>query len=97
VATPFVNGTVEGTEFLVRVAKEQTFLSVFEGKVTASNEAGSLLLASGQSAVALKGQAPALTLSSAPGMLFNGLYTTHPFWLSAQVILLAGRKPIGRE
>jgi tetratricopeptide (TPR) repeat protein len=60
VATPFVNGAVEGTEFLVRVAREQTFLSVFEGKVTASNEAGSLLLASGQSAVALKGQAPAL-------------------------------------
>jgi tetratricopeptide (TPR) repeat protein len=60
VATPFVNGAVEGTEFLVRVAKEQTFLSVFEGKVAASNEAGSLLLASGQSAVALEGQAPAL-------------------------------------
>jgi tetratricopeptide (TPR) repeat protein len=60
VATPFVNGAVEGTEFLVRVEKEQTFFSVFEGKVAASNEAGSLLLASGQSAVALKGQAPAL-------------------------------------
>jgi Tfp pilus assembly protein PilF len=60
VATPFVNGAVEGTEFLVRVEQEQAFLSVFEGKVAASNEAGSLLLASGQSAVALKGQAPVL-------------------------------------
>jgi tetratricopeptide (TPR) repeat protein len=60
VATPFVNGAVEGTEFLVRVEQEQTFLSVFEGQVAASNEAGSLLLASGQAAVALKGQAPVL-------------------------------------
>jgi len=60
VATPFVNGAVEGTEFLVRVEQEQTLLSVFEGQVAASNEAGSLLLASGQAAVALKGQAPVL-------------------------------------
>jgi len=66
VATPFVNGAVEGTEFLVRVEQELTFLSVFEGKVAASNEAGSLLLASGQSAVALKGQAPVLQVVVRP-------------------------------
>ena len=65
-STPFVNGAVEGTEFLVRVEQEQTFLSVFEGKVAASNEAGSLLLTSGQSALALKGQAPALQVVVRP-------------------------------
>jgi Tfp pilus assembly protein PilF/opacity protein-like surface antigen len=57
-ATPFVNGGVEGTEFYVRVDPDQTFLSIFEGKVLAENEAGSLVLSSGQSAVAGKGKAP---------------------------------------
>ena len=58
VATPFVNGTVEGTEFYVRVEAEQTLLTIFEGRVLAANEAGSLVLEKGQSAVAQKGQAP---------------------------------------
>jgi len=59
-ATPFVNGGVEGTEFYVMVDHNQTFLSIFEGKVLAENEAGSLVLSSGQSAVAEKGKAPVL-------------------------------------
>jgi tetratricopeptide (TPR) repeat protein len=62
VMTPFVNAAVEGTEFFVKVEREQTFLSVFEGRVAATNEAGSLTLASGQSSVAQAGQAPALRL-----------------------------------
>ncbi len=56
--TPFVNGTVEGTEFLVEVNDNQSILTVFEGQVNAVNEAGSLTLTSGQSAVAGSGQAP---------------------------------------
>jgi hypothetical protein len=60
VATPFVNGTVEGTEFLVRVESDKTIMSVFEGRVSATNDSGSIILASGQSAVAGKGSAPAL-------------------------------------
>jgi hypothetical protein len=60
VITPFANAGVEGTEFLVRVEREQTFLSVFEGRVTAANAVGSLILARGQSAIAKAGQAPAL-------------------------------------
>jgi len=59
-ATPYVNGGVEGTEFYVRVEGEQTFLSVFEGKVLATNAFGSLAIASGQSAVAEEGKAPVL-------------------------------------
>ena len=57
-ATPFVNGGVEGTEFFVRVDENKTFISIFEGKVLASNDAGSLALTSGQSAIAEAGKAP---------------------------------------
>jgi len=65
-ATPFVNGGVEGTEFYVRVDDDKTFLSIFEGKVLAENETGSLVLSSGQSAVAEKGKAPELQVVVRP-------------------------------
>jgi len=58
VTTPFVDGTVEGTEFLVVVGVDQTTLTVFEGQVLAENKDGSLRLTSGQSAIAKVGQAP---------------------------------------
>jgi len=61
VNTPYVVAGVRGTEFLVRVEDDQTFLSVFEGGVLASNDAGEVTLTSGQSAVAQKGRAPVLT------------------------------------
>ena len=66
VATPFVNGIVEGTEFFVRVERDQTFVSIFEGRVAATNEAGSLTLTSGQSAIAQAGQVPALRIVVRP-------------------------------
>jgi tetratricopeptide (TPR) repeat protein len=66
VTTPFVNAAVEGTEFLVSVAAEQTWLSVFEGLVAATNAAGSLSLASGQSAAARRGEAPAPRVIARP-------------------------------
>ena len=47
-ATPFVNGGVEGTEFYVRVDRDQTFLSIFEGKVLAKNDAGAVGVSGGQ-------------------------------------------------
>jgi len=58
-STPFVNGAVEGTEFFVQVGDDQTLISVFRGRVSAANDAGSLILASGQSAMARSGEAPA--------------------------------------
>lgn len=58
--TPHINGTVKGTEFVIRVDGDQTQLTLYEGQVLAENEKGSLNLVSGQSAVAKKGQAPAL-------------------------------------
>ena len=61
VTTPYVVAGVRGTEFLIRVEDDQTFISIFEGGVLASNEAGEVNLAGGQSAIARKGQAPVLT------------------------------------
>jgi tetratricopeptide (TPR) repeat protein len=66
VNTAFVNAGVEGTEFFVRVDEDKAFISIFEGKVLASNEAGSLILTSGQSAVAEAGQAPVLRIVARP-------------------------------
>jgi tetratricopeptide (TPR) repeat protein len=66
VITPFVNAAVEGTEFFVRVEPNQTFLSVFEGRVAASNQSGGLALASGQAAIAQAEQAPALRVVVRP-------------------------------
>ncbi len=58
VSTPYVNGTVEGTEFLVSADDKQTDIIVFEGLVRAANAQGSLDIASGQSITASKGAAP---------------------------------------
>jgi len=58
VHTPFVNAGVEGTEFLAKVERDKALLSVFEGRVAATNTNGGLLLGSGQSAVAEAGRAP---------------------------------------
>ncbi len=66
VVTPFVNGAVEGTEFFVRVERDHAVFSVFEGRVAMANEAGSLALASGQSAIAEKGRSPILRVVARP-------------------------------
>ena len=58
VVTPFVNATVEGTEFYIEVKEDKTFLSIFEGQVTAANQAGEIQLVKGQSAIVVKDQAP---------------------------------------
>ena len=66
VRTAFVNAGVEGTEGLVRVEADRTFISIFEGSVLATNQAGSLILTSGQSAVAEQGSPPILTVVVRP-------------------------------
>ncbi|MEP6609789.1 MAG: tetratricopeptide repeat protein, partial [Burkholderiaceae bacterium] len=58
VTTPFVNANVEGTEFLVAVGEESASVAVFEGQVAATNERGSVILVSGEGAVATKNSAP---------------------------------------
>lgn len=59
IITPFVNAAVEGTEFLVNVTLQQTLLTVFAGRLAATNPLGSITLASGQSAIAQARHAPA--------------------------------------
>lgn len=58
IRTPFVNASVEGTEFFVGLHEESTRIVVYEGKVSASNALGSLLLKDHEAAITLKGQAP---------------------------------------
>jgi tetratricopeptide (TPR) repeat protein len=60
VLTPYVNAAVEGTEFIVRVERDQTLLTVLEGQIAATNPAGRLILARNESAVAQAGRAPVL-------------------------------------
>jgi tetratricopeptide (TPR) repeat protein len=59
VRTAFVNAGVEGTEGLIRVGDNRTEITIFEGKVVAANDVGTLSLTGGESAVAISGQAPA--------------------------------------
>ena len=66
VRTAFVNAGVEGTEGLVRVEADRTFISIFEGIVLATNQAGNLTLTRGQAAVAEQGRAPILTVVVRP-------------------------------
>jgi Flp pilus assembly protein TadD len=58
VSTPYLNGSIEGTEFLVRVGEDETQLTVFEGTVVAANDQGSMPVPGGATAVAVKGRAP---------------------------------------
>ena len=56
--SPYLNGSIEGTEFVFRVSDEQTEIIVFEGTVVAANDQGSVPVTSGESASAMPGQAP---------------------------------------
>jgi len=56
--TPHMNGTVKGTEFVIRVDGDQTQINLFDGQILAENEKGELLISKGQSVSAKTGQAP---------------------------------------
>jgi cytochrome c-type biogenesis protein CcmH/NrfG/opacity protein-like surface antigen len=60
VSTPYLNGSIEGTEFVMRVEDGESQLTVLEGTVVATNAQGSVPVGSGQSAVAAAGQSPQL-------------------------------------
>ena len=66
VKTPFTVAGVRGTEFYVSVEQDRALLTIFEGTVAAESPAGSLVLASGQSAVAERGKAPVLQVVARP-------------------------------
>lgn len=58
VSTPYLNGSIEGTEFVFRTDDRESELIVFEGKVKASNENGSASVPGGSAVASVGGQAP---------------------------------------
>ena len=58
VNTPYLNGSIEGTEFVFRAEDGQSELTVLEGTVVASNAQGKVSVSGGESAVAEQGKAP---------------------------------------
>ena len=64
--TPYTLASVRGTEFFISVEADRAFLTIFEGTVLAQNQAGSLVLASGQSAIAEAGKAPVVRIVARP-------------------------------
>jgi tetratricopeptide (TPR) repeat protein len=58
VRTAFVNAGVEGTEGVVRVTDDNAEVIIFDGKVVAKNEAGTVNVTDGQSVIVEKGKAP---------------------------------------
>ncbi len=56
--TPYLNATIEGTEFLIRADASQSRLTVFEGTVAAANPYGKVSVPGGHSVTAAKGLAP---------------------------------------
>jgi tetratricopeptide (TPR) repeat protein len=66
VNTPYLNGSIEGTEFVMRSDSGESTLIVLEGKVLARNEKGELAVGPGESASAESGKAPTLTVLVKP-------------------------------
>ncbi len=58
VNTPYLNAAIEGTEFVIQVKEDSAEVTVYEGKVVASNASGSIDLISNQTGSAAFGQAP---------------------------------------
>jgi len=58
VNTPYLNGSIEGTEFVFRVEDGESVLTVLEGTVIASNDQGKLPVPGGTAVAAKAGQAP---------------------------------------
>jgi len=66
ITSPITNAGPEGTEFAISADDDKAALWVYEGKVKVYNAQGSLLLNPGESAQALKGQAPKAQLDIKP-------------------------------
>lgn len=66
VSTPYVNGTIEGTEFLMSLAGDQAEIKVLEGTVVAQNDLGTERLGPGEGAVTSAGGAPSRYLLVRP-------------------------------
>ena len=66
IRTPFVNAGVEGTEFYVSVDEESAQLVIYEGRVSISNDWGTLVLADHEAAIVRENTAPQKTAIISP-------------------------------
>ena len=66
VNTPYLNGSIEGTEFQVSVADNAASILVLEGRVLASNDQGKVAINPGEIAEAQAGAAPTSRLLVKP-------------------------------
>lgn len=66
IRTPFVNASVDGTEFMVSVHGDDAEVVVYEGKVSVSNDWGHLALNDHEAATIHKGQAPKKEITLSP-------------------------------
>src|SRR5919106_591497 len=80
VNTPYLNATVEGTEFFVEVVENESSVIVFEGVVAATNPQGELRLASGEGATAAAGEAPQPRILVRPRDAVRGALSSPPIF-----------------
>ncbi len=66
IATPFVNGVIGGTEFYAMVDDVKTLFTIFKGRVALSNDAGTLDIREGQSAITVANKAPEIHIVARP-------------------------------
>ena len=66
VNTPYLNGSIEGTEFQVSVAENAASILVLEGRILASNDQGKVAINPGEIAEARAGSAPTSRLLVKP-------------------------------
>lgn len=66
VNTPYLNGSVEGTEFQVSVAENRAAILVLEGRILASNDQGQIAINPGEIAEAQAGAAPTFRILVKP-------------------------------
>lgn len=64
--TPYLNATVEGTEFAIRVGEADTDVVLFSGAVLAGNDHGQVRIAGGEAASAERGKPPQARLVARP-------------------------------
>ncbi len=66
VRTPFLNAGVEGTEFSIEVEDDHARIVIFEGRVSASNEHGAVILTGHEAAVAYQHRPPLKEIIARP-------------------------------
>ncbi|MFT5391046.1 MAG: tetratricopeptide (TPR) repeat protein, partial [Gammaproteobacteria bacterium] len=93
VNTPYLNGTIEGTEFLVRVAGSAATITVLEGRVRAENSAGAVLVAAGQEAHSDVNGPPALRTLVKPRDAVQWTLYYPPILVASET----GNFPLSRE